>query len=87
MTEDGFASPKKVDALRGQVTRGLYAKGSKSEREAVFLETPTERYILRRKTGPVFGDTELDQYVGHQVECAGFVTGTTFLMERVRVVD
>ena len=65
----------------------MYGKGSKSEREAVFLETPTGRYILRRKTGPVFGDAELTQYVGHQVECDGFVLGTTFLAERIQIVD
>jgi len=67
--------------------RGEYGKGSKSEREAVFLETSAQRYVLRRKTGPVFGDVELAQYVGHQVECDGFVLDTTFLAERIQIVD
>jgi hypothetical protein len=52
----------------------------------VFLETAEARYILRRKTGPVFGDTELTRYVGHEVECDGFVVGTTLLAERIGVV-
>lgn len=33
------SKPIPVTGLRGRVTRGLYAEGSKSEREAVFLET------------------------------------------------
>jgi hypothetical protein len=75
-----------VTAVHGRVTRGEYGKGSKSEREAVFLETPEARYVLRRKTGPVFGDTELTRYVGHEIKCDGFVVGTTLLAERIEVV-
>lgn len=79
--------PQRVNALQGRVVLGLYGKGSKSEREAVFLETANGRHILRRKTGPVFGDAKLAQYVGHQVECDGFVLDTTFLAERIKIVD
>lgn len=66
------SQPTLVTNLRGLVSRGLYAQGSKSEREAVFLETDSGRYVLRRKTGPVYGDMELEQYVGRQVICDGF---------------
>jgi hypothetical protein len=79
-------TPVRVTALRGRVTQGEYGKGSKSEREAVFLETAEARYVLRRKSGPVFGDTELTRYVGQEVECDGFVVGTTLLAERIEVV-
>lgn len=79
--------PIRVTALHGRVTQGIYGKGSKSEREAVFIETADARYVLRRKTGPVFGDTELTRYVGHKVECDGFVIGTTLLAERIEVVE
>ncbi len=82
----GATRPIRVSAVHGFVTQGMYGKGSKSEREAVFLETADARYILRRKIGPVFGDTELTQYVGHEVECDGFVIGTTLLAERIGVV-
>lgn len=80
------APPQRVTALRGHVSSGAYAQGSKSEREAVFLDTGTARYILRRKAGPVFGDAELAQYLGRQVECDGFVVGTTLLAERIDVL-
>lgn len=83
---DDDTSPQRVSALRGQAERGEYAKGSKSEREAMFIVTANARYILRRKTGPVFGDAELEQYAGHQIECDGFVAGTTLLAEKIRIV-
>lgn len=72
-----------VKRLQGRVTLGEYAKGSKSEREAVFLDTGDERYILRRKGGPVFDDEEVKRYVGHVVTCDGFLIGTTLIAERI----
>lgn len=80
------SQPIPVTGFRGRVTRGPYAHGSKSEREAVFLESTEGRYILRRKTGPVFGDVELEQYVGQEVICDGFLIGTTLLAERIEAV-
>jgi hypothetical protein len=80
-------TPVRVNALRGQVIQGEYGKGSKSERDAVFIETSNARYTLRRKTGPVFGDVQLIQYVGQEVECDGFVVGTTLLAERIAIVS
>ena len=79
--------PIRVTALCGRVTQGAYGKGSKSEREAVFIETAdARRYILRHKTGPALYDTELMQYVGHEVKCDGLVVGKTLLVERIEVV-
>lgn len=80
------SQPIPVTGVRGRVTRGPYAQGSKSEREAVFIETAGGRYLLRRKTGPVFGDGELEQYVGHDVVCDGFLVGTSLLTERIQLV-
>ena len=80
------SKPLPVKGVRGRVTRGLYAQGSKSEREAVFLETDNGRYILRRKTGPVFGDAELEQYVGREVICDGFLIGTSLLGDKITIV-
>ena len=79
--------PVPVSKLRGTVVRGDYAKGSKSERSALFLATARGRFILRRKTGPVFGDEALEPYVGRVVECDGFVAGSTLLAERIRPAE
>lgn len=83
-----MSTPRRVTALRGRVTRGAYGTGSKSEREAVFLDAdePVARYVLRRKTGPVFGDAELERFVGHRVQCEGFVVDGTLLAERIEIV-
>jgi hypothetical protein len=73
--------------VHGRVTQALYGNGTKSERQAVFIETANARYILRRKTGSAFGDTELMQYVGHEVKCDGFLIGTTLLAERIELIN
>ena len=87
MSDDDFATPQPVTRLAGKVVGGLYAKGTKSERQAVFIETASGRYLLRRKTGPVFDDSELVDYVGHRIECDGFIIGTTLLAETLRRID
>ena len=79
--------PIRVNSIRGRITQGVYAKGTKSERKSVFIETDDARYILRRKTGPAFGDVKLLPYIGHNVKCEGFLVGTTFLSEQIEVVD
>ena len=66
---------------------GSYGKGSKSEGEAFFIETADACYVLHRKTGPVFGDPEMFQYLGHNVKCDGFLVGTTLLAERIEVEE
>ena len=79
--------PIRVTSLHGRVTKDVYGKGSKSERKAIFIETAdARRYILRRKSGPAFGGTELTQYIGHNVECDGFLVGMTLMAERIEVV-
>jgi hypothetical protein len=72
--------------LEGAVVRGPFGAGSKSEREAVWLETAEGRFVLRRKAGPTYDDHALDKYVGRRVQCDGFILGYTLLAERIRVV-
>jgi hypothetical protein len=49
----------------------------------VWLETEDGRFVLRRKSGPAYGDRTLDKYVGKRVSCDGFIVGYTLLAERV----
>ena len=80
-------NPERVDGLTGAVVRAPLGTGSKSEREAVWLETTdSRRFVLRRKDGPSFGDRELDKYVGKHVKCDGFIVGYMLLAERIMVV-
>ena len=59
-------SPLRVESLTGVVARGPFGTGSKSEREAIWLETAGHRLVLRRKNGP--SATALDKYVGKHVK-------------------
>ena len=79
--------PIRVNSVNGRVTESSYAKGSKSEHNAIFIETRDKRYVLRRKSGHAFNDPKLKQYVGHQVECDGYVIGSTLLAERIKKID
>ena len=79
-------TPIRVNLIFGNVTKEAYGKASKSERDAILLVTDDTRYVLRRKSGPVFGDNELEKLVGHKVECDGFIVGGTFLADRIEIV-
>ena len=56
-------SPLRVSGLVGAVARSAFGTGSKSERTAIWLETPDRRLVLRRKGGPTFDDRTLETYV------------------------
>jgi hypothetical protein len=83
-SEDGH--PRRAEGLMGTVVRAPFGTGSKSQRQAVWLETSERRLVLRRKDGPTFDDPALDRYVGKRVKCDGFVVGYMLLAERIEVV-
>jgi len=66
--------------IKGLVVKDVVAKGSKSERAAVLLDTGKKRYVLRRQGGNPFSDPALDKLVGKNISVVGNVTGYTFLM-------
>jgi hypothetical protein len=86
VTSSGDTSPQGVSGLEGVVVRAPFGTGSKSEREAVWLETAEGRFVLRRKEGPTYDDRALDKYVGQRVKCDGFIVGYTLLAERIQLV-
>jgi hypothetical protein len=82
----GNDDPQRIDGLTGSVGRGRLGTGSKSEREAVWLETDKGRFVLRKKEGPAFDDRSLEKYVGKHVKCDGFIVGYTLLAEQIEIV-
>ena len=80
-------APRAVHGLRGTVIEAAFARGSKSERNAPFLLTTDQRYLLRRRGGPSYGDVTLTRFVGHTVECDGMVTSYLLLVDRIERVD
>jgi hypothetical protein len=79
--------PLRVAGLVGEVTRGRFAVGSKSEHDAVWIDTGERRLLLRRKEGPAMGDPVLVRYVGRRVRCDGLIVAHTLLAESIEVVD
>lgn len=77
--------PERIEGLTGVVARKRTASGSKSERDAFWLENDAGRWLLRRKDGPAFGDDGLERYLGKQVTCDGLRIGNTVLAERIRL--
>jgi len=69
-----------MEEISGQVVKGDFAKGSKSEREAIYLNSEKGRYILRRQGGNPFYDPELEKLVGRTIRGHGEVAGYTFLL-------
>jgi hypothetical protein len=66
----------------GKVVKRPFAVGSKSEREAVLLETAAgDSYLLRRQGGNAFYDATLDALVDQTVRCRGQLHGGTFITQ------
>ena len=70
----------KPQQLTGLVVKEPFAKGSKSERDAVLLLADDRRYVLRRQGGNAFSDPALDALVGKTIRGTGLITGYTFLL-------
>jgi hypothetical protein len=79
--------PQRIEGMTGTVVRAPFGTGSKSEREAIWLDTGDQRLVLRRKDGPTFDDRTLDKYVGKRVTCDGFIVGYSLLAERITLVS
>lgn len=74
--------------LGGRIAKKVFGTGSKSEREAICLETAGGDYVLRRSgANPFEIDTELEALVGAQVRCSGTLHGYTFLLSDCEVLD
>jgi len=67
--------------VHGLVTRRRVAPGSKSERDAVVLDSDNgQTYLLRRKDGPAFGDPQLDNLVGRSIAAEGVGLGELLII-------
>ena len=71
----------------GNVIRKTFARGSKSEHEAVFLVTPEGEYKLERMHGNPFHDPELEALVGTRIACTGRVIDYLLRIDSWRKVE
>lgn len=68
--------------LTGEVRRRLVNAGSKSEHDAVVLDTPNgASYELRPPGGNPFETGDLDHLVGQAIITRGVLAGQTLLMQ------
>lgn len=71
--------------LRGTVTQRKFAKGSKSEREGVFIETEGgDSFLLQRLEGNPFKDPTLEKLIGKRIEANGEKRGYAFYLQKWR---
>ncbi|MGY8684734.1 hypothetical protein Q2941_44340 [Bradyrhizobium sp. UFLA05-153] len=70
----------------GKVTKRRFAAGSKSERDAVRLETAEGSYVLRREGGNPLYDSALEDLVGKTIECQGETHDYTLTMRNWKIV-
>jgi hypothetical protein len=73
--------------LTGKVVKKRFAAASKSDRNAVIIETGSADVVLRRKGGNPFHDPALDDLVGKSIRATGELHGYTFLMSDWQEVD
>ena len=71
----------------GTVTQAVVSPGSKSERQAVVLDTGGQRYVLRRRGGNPFRDAVLDGLVGKRLRAVGDVHGSNFILKEWSELD
>jgi hypothetical protein len=64
------------------VIRATFGSGSKSEREAVMLDTGREQLVLRRRGGNAFRDQVLETLVGRRIRGTGSRSGYTFVLDQ-----
>jgi len=70
-----------VQEFRGKVVKKHVASGSKSERDAICLESDGHAFVLRRQHGNPFYDQELESLVGKTIRTSGdLVGGYTLVM-------
>jgi hypothetical protein len=64
----------------GKVTQKPFAVGSKSEHQAIVLETDKGEFVLRRQGGNPFHDLELEKLIGKRIRCRGQTADYTLII-------
>lgn len=72
--------------LTGKLVQKKFAAGSKSEHDAIYLETEKGDYQLRRLGANPFSDPELKKLLGKKVIATGVLNGSLFLANSVMKV-
>ncbi len=79
--------PSGKTGLTGKVLLQKVAEGSKSEHDAVCLETEGETFVLRRVGGNAFNDPELRSWVGKKVVLQGTMHKPYFMVTAIEAIN
>ena len=77
------ASKSGDTTLTGKVIQKIFGENSKSEHNAVYLQTDDATYQLRRLGGNAFSDPMLSKLVGKNITATGVLTGMLFLAKEI----
>lgn len=73
--------------LTGKVILKTFGEGSKSEHEAVYLETANGSYVLRRHGGNPFNDPFLFKLEGKKITARGVLNKYVLLAKEIKEAD
>lgn len=73
--------------LSGKVVVKCFAAGSKSEHDAVYLETEKGSFVLRKAGDNPFNDTSLHKLEGKMVTAKGVIRDYLFLAKQIREIS
>lgn len=73
--------------LSGKVIRKQFAAGSKSEHDAVFLDTGETSYKLKKAGGNPFYDASLEKLVGKKVSATGIINDYLFIVTEIKIIS
>jgi hypothetical protein len=76
--------PKEV---KGEVIIKPFAEGSKSEHNAVFIQSSEGTFLLRRLGGNPFHDESLEKLAGKQVKVKGLLDKNLFLAKEIEELE
>ena len=70
--------------LKGKVIKKTLGKGSKSEHEAVYIDTGEKTYKLKRAGGNPFFDKTLEDLVGKKITVTGKLDDYLFIIKEIK---
>lgn len=73
--------------VMGEVIIRPFAEGSKSEHNAVFIQSSEGTFLLRRQGGNPFRDESLEKLAGKQVKVKGLLDKNLFLAKEIEVLE
>jgi hypothetical protein len=75
-----------TERYTGRVIKHIFAPGSLSEHEAVFIVIDGKEYVLRRPAGNPFADPELRALVGKTITCEGVIHDYVLMITNWQVI-